>query len=365
MRDSDRCVLAIDQGTTSTRAIVFTRDGQIQAVGQKEHDQILPRAGWVEHDPDEIWSSQVGVATEALARRGVGSLPPHRRMGESVSRTLRRGRLAASISRRVIKHVTEFPDSSMAVAANTAVEKPASTAAGNSTDYLTRLIAQSLATNLGQGVIVDNRGGANGTIGAAVVAIASWRWLFGGCMVAVSVMCLWAIRLPETLHEEDRQDIHLPTIVRNMTSAVTLRETIGYTLGSALVFGGLFGFINSSQQLIGEAFGAGEDFPLIFAICAGCMALSNWSNSRIVERFGARRVLAMSIGMVVASGFCQAMAAWSLPANAVEISTVRSLCAPRYAVRYWPIASRPSSTWPVAADSEMPFSAQVSAIWLA
>lgn len=52
----------------------------------------------------------------------------------------------------------------------------------------------------------------------------------------------------------------------------------------------MFGFINSSQQLIGEAFGAGDSFPLIFAICAGCMAVANWSNSRIVERFGARRV---------------------------------------------------------------------------
>ena len=104
-------------------------------------------------------------------------------------------------------------------------------------------------------------------------------------------MSAWVYtRLPETLHEDDRQEIYIPQILRNMRSAVTLRETVGYTLGSALVFGGLFGFINSSQQLIGEAFGAGDRFPLIFAICAGCMAIANWSNSRIVERFGARRV---------------------------------------------------------------------------
>lgn len=130
------------------------------------------------------------------------------------------------------------------------------------------------------------------SIGQAVlVAFGDWRWIFVAMAVAGLVMTAWVyFRLPETLHEEDKQDIHLPTISRNMKSAVTLRETIGYTLGSALVFGGLFGFINSSQQLIGEAFGAGEDFPLIFAICAGCMALANWSNSRIVERFGARRV---------------------------------------------------------------------------
>lgn len=130
------------------------------------------------------------------------------------------------------------------------------------------------------------------SIGQAVLfALGDWRWIFGAMAVLGCVMSAWVyVRLPETLHEEDKQDIHLPTITRNMKSAVTLRETIGYTLGSALVFGGLFGFINSSQQLIGEAFGAGDKFPLIFAICAGCMALANWSNSRIVERFGARRV---------------------------------------------------------------------------
>ena len=130
------------------------------------------------------------------------------------------------------------------------------------------------------------------SIGQAVLfALGDWRWIFGAMALLGCVMSAWVyVRLPETLHEEDKQDIHLPTITRNMKSAVTLRETIGYTLGSALVFGGLFGFINSSQQLIGEAFGAGDKFPLIFAICAGCMALANWSNSRIVERFGARKV---------------------------------------------------------------------------
>src|SRR5215471_18269748 len=61
-------ILALDQGTTSSRAIVFDHDGAIRAVAQKEFRQIFPNAGWVEHDPGEIWASQIGVAAEALQR---------------------------------------------------------------------------------------------------------------------------------------------------------------------------------------------------------------------------------------------------------------------------------------------------------
>ena len=130
------------------------------------------------------------------------------------------------------------------------------------------------------------------TIGQGILEIAgSWRWIFAAMAAAGTVMAIWVYtKLPETLHEDDRVPIRLPVIARNMRHSLTLRATIGYTLGSALVFGGLFGFINSSQQLIGEAFNAGDLFPLIFAMCAGAMSIANWSNSRIVERFGARRV---------------------------------------------------------------------------
>jgi glycerol kinase len=64
-------VLALDQGTTSSRAIVFDHDGAVRAIAQKEFAQIFPRAGWVEHDPNEIWASQMSVAVEALGRAGL------------------------------------------------------------------------------------------------------------------------------------------------------------------------------------------------------------------------------------------------------------------------------------------------------
>src|SRR5438552_3954939 len=64
-------ILALDQGTTSSRAIVFDHDGNIRSVAQKEFRQIVPKAGWVEHDAEEIWASQIGVAVEALERAGL------------------------------------------------------------------------------------------------------------------------------------------------------------------------------------------------------------------------------------------------------------------------------------------------------
>lgn len=64
-------ILSLDQGTTSSRAIVFNHSGEIVAIAQKEFTQIYPNAGWVEHDPLEIWSTQLSVATEAIAKSGL------------------------------------------------------------------------------------------------------------------------------------------------------------------------------------------------------------------------------------------------------------------------------------------------------
>jgi glycerol kinase len=66
-------ILALDQGTTSSRAIVFDREGSIVAVAQKEFTQIFPKPGWVEHNPRDIWSTQAGVASEALTKANVGA----------------------------------------------------------------------------------------------------------------------------------------------------------------------------------------------------------------------------------------------------------------------------------------------------
>ncbi|PSQ93645.1 MAG: glycerol kinase [Bacteroidetes bacterium SW_4_67_19] len=64
-------VLALDQGTTTSRSILFDQRGQVQAVAQKAYEQIYPQPGWIEHDPAEIWSSQASTVSEALGRAGV------------------------------------------------------------------------------------------------------------------------------------------------------------------------------------------------------------------------------------------------------------------------------------------------------
>lgn len=64
-------IMALDQGTTSSRCIIFDKQGTMKSVAQKEFMQIYPKPGWVEHDPMEIWSSQISVATEAMAKLGI------------------------------------------------------------------------------------------------------------------------------------------------------------------------------------------------------------------------------------------------------------------------------------------------------
>ena len=66
-----RYVGAIDQGTTSTRFMVFDHGGNVIAIHQKEHEQIFPRAGWVEHDPNEIWARTREVIEGALEKAGL------------------------------------------------------------------------------------------------------------------------------------------------------------------------------------------------------------------------------------------------------------------------------------------------------
>ncbi len=152
------------------------------------------------------------------------------------------------------------------------------------------------------------------SLGQLVLFFASWRDIFrmlGGASLCV---LLWVmLRLPETLHPEDRQKISPAQIFRNWRTVATHRQGSSYMLATAVVSGGLFGFINSAQQIFYDVFDAADIFPLAFACVAGTMAIANFSNSRIVERFGARRVSHTALLVFILLGLCQVVASGLTP----------------------------------------------------
>jgi len=127
--------------------------------------------------------------------------------------------------------------------------------------------------------------------GQAVLLVAGWRWIFGIMGILALVMVAWIWRaLPETLDPAHRQSLAPGAVLRTMLVILTTRSTFGYVVGVAVTSGSLFAFVASAQQLLGEHFGAGAKFPLLFAMIALAMSATNFVNSRIVERFGVRKV---------------------------------------------------------------------------
>ncbi len=152
------------------------------------------------------------------------------------------------------------------------------------------------------------------SMGAVVMAVAGWREIFHVLAVAAVGVLAWTwLRLPETLHAADRQKIALGTIARNWGTVMTDRLGAGYMMGAGIMMGGLFGFLLSAQQIFTEVFNAAAIFPIAFGCVAGTMAFANFSNSRIVERFGARRVSHCALLVFILIGIAQLVAAQMHP----------------------------------------------------
>jgi len=129
------------------------------------------------------------------------------------------------------------------------------------------------------------------SIGQAIMVVSSWRMIFGFLAAFSMVLLTWAsLRLPETLRMEDRLPLEVGRIAQAFRTVLRSRITVGYMLAAACVLGGLFGFINSVQQVFTDIFHAPTIFPAIFACIAIGMAAASLLNSRIVERLGVRYV---------------------------------------------------------------------------
>ncbi len=149
------------------------------------------------------------------------------------------------------------------------------------------------------------------TIGAGVAAIAGWRAIFLVLAVMGLVMIAWLRRLPETLDPADVRPLDWRTMVSGWATVTRHRRAAGYMIASGMMQGALYGYLNSSEQIIDEVFDAQSWFPLIFACVAVGIAIANFSNAAIVERFGARRVSQSAVFAFMATSIAQIFVALS------------------------------------------------------
>ena len=127
-------------------------------------------------------------------------------------------------------------------------------------------------------------------LGAAVVAVAPWRWVFGVCALAVLVMLPWGRRLPETLAVENRRPLRLRPIAQAAAIVVSNRRTVAYGLAMTSLYGGFTSYLASSEIIFGETFDQQEAFPLLFGGLAVVMGAAMLLNARVVGRLGTRRL---------------------------------------------------------------------------
>ena len=129
------------------------------------------------------------------------------------------------------------------------------------------------------------------SIGQIIMLVLPWRGIFGAlALFGIIVLTVTAIRLPETLHPTDRLPIETRRIYEAFRLTVTTRSAIGYMLAMTFMMGGLFGFINSAQQIFADVFHEPQLFTAIFAGIAAFMALASLVNARVVGRMGTRPV---------------------------------------------------------------------------
>lgn len=134
------------------------------------------------------------------------------------------------------------------------------------------------------------------SIGQLILALSDWRELFILLALYGLGLALWGgLRIPETLHEEDRRPLSVAAIWQASLQTLTVRASIGNTIASTLAFGSLFAFIGSIQQIVFDVFGRPGMIGLVFGCIAGPMALSSYANSRLVLRLGARRLLLLAL----------------------------------------------------------------------
>jgi DHA1 family bicyclomycin/chloramphenicol resistance-like MFS transporter len=129
------------------------------------------------------------------------------------------------------------------------------------------------------------------SLGQLIILVAPWRGIFGLLTLYGLGMLLWVfLRMPETLPATARHSVAPREVLAGFREVLTTRRTLGYALASGTMFGAMFGFLVSAQQVFTDVFGLGAYFPLAFAAVALTMSLSSFLNSRLVGRLGMKMI---------------------------------------------------------------------------
>jgi DHA1 family bicyclomycin/chloramphenicol resistance-like MFS transporter len=134
------------------------------------------------------------------------------------------------------------------------------------------------------------------SLGQAILAVGSWRHIFIALALYALALAVWGgLRLPETLAHGARRSLSAGNIGSAVVETLSNRVSIGNTAAMTVTFGALLGFIGSIQQVIFDVFHRPGLIGIAFACIAMPMALSSWLNSRLVMRFGSRRLLLIAL----------------------------------------------------------------------
>ncbi len=164
------------------------------------------------------------------------------------------------------------------------------------------------------------------TIGQAMLWLAGWRWIFGMIGACAAAVLLWiALRLPETLPPARRLPLNWAQLTASAAVVVGERQSLGYTLALTLVVSGLMAFLNSVQPIFEHALHRPELLAPVFGLMAMGMGLGSYLNSRIVERFGMRKIgHAALLGFIVIAGLHWGVAL-VVPETVLQFAVLHSL----------------------------------------
>lgn len=141
------------------------------------------------------------------------------------------------------------------------------------------------------------------SLGALLTEWISWRGAVAFSLIVALIVGLWSVRLPETLRPENRLDLTFSDVGRAGRLVLTNRFTMGYMLAFTALFGGFASYLASSELIISDVFGLGDQFPIIFGALAIVMGVSVLVNGNLVERVGLQKLLGVvMLGYVAAAG---------------------------------------------------------------